>query len=132
MPTIALPSGTRLPQPSQPCVAVPVTTRHPTTVDHERPPPATGHQARQAHQEDVPTPATNTQNVFLCRDPWGARYPTRRHAFPAPPGANSRSRVGPAMPRSHPFPGVTARARCLCGAEFEPDPFADTVRVDIP
>ena len=26
-----------------------------------------GHQARQAHQEDVPTPRTDTQNVFLCR-----------------------------------------------------------------
>jgi hypothetical protein len=25
-----------------------------------------GHQARQAHQEDVPTPRTDTQNVFLC------------------------------------------------------------------
>lgn len=26
-----------------------------------------GHQARQAHQEDVPPPGTDTQNVFLCR-----------------------------------------------------------------
>jgi predicted acetyltransferase len=28
-----------------------------------------GHQARQAHQEDVPTSCIDTQNVFLCRDP---------------------------------------------------------------
>jgi hypothetical protein len=27
-----------------------------------------GHQARQAHQEDVLTSRTDTQNVFLCRD----------------------------------------------------------------
>ena len=26
-----------------------------------------GHQARQAHQEDVPTPRIDTQNVLLCR-----------------------------------------------------------------
>ncbi|MEU7876274.1 hypothetical protein, partial [Dactylosporangium sp. NPDC049140] len=44
-----------------------ITTGHTATVTHERPPPAMGHQARQAHQEDVPTPCINTQNVFLCR-----------------------------------------------------------------
>jgi hypothetical protein len=27
-----------------------------------------GHQARQAHQGDVPTSRTDTQNVLLCRD----------------------------------------------------------------
>jgi hypothetical protein len=54
-------------KPSQACVAVAVTPRHATSVTHERPPPAMGHQARQAHQEDVPTPRTDTQNVFLCR-----------------------------------------------------------------
>jgi Flp pilus assembly CpaF family ATPase len=27
-----------------------------------------GHQARQAHQEDVPTPLNDTQNVYLCRE----------------------------------------------------------------
>ena len=26
-----------------------------------------GHQARQAHQGDVPTPGADAQNVFLCR-----------------------------------------------------------------
>ena len=30
-----------------------------------------GHQARQAHQEDVPTPRIDTQNVFLCRESCG-------------------------------------------------------------
>jgi len=28
-----------------------------------------GHQARQANQEDIPTPRTDTQSVFLCRPP---------------------------------------------------------------
>jgi len=28
-----------------------------------------GHQAREAHQEDIPTSRTDTQNVFLCRPP---------------------------------------------------------------
>ena len=67
IPTIALLQRHQLPQPGQPSVAVPVTARHTITVGHERPPHAMGHQARQAHQGDVPTPATDTQNVFLCR-----------------------------------------------------------------
>jgi hypothetical protein len=41
--------------------------RHAATVTHERPPPAMGHQARPAHQGDVPTSCIDTQNVFLCR-----------------------------------------------------------------
>src|SRR5450759_1123837 len=28
-----------------------------------------GHQAREAHQEDIPTSRTDTQTVFLCRPP---------------------------------------------------------------
>jgi len=36
-----------------------------------------GHQARQAHQGDVPTSRTDTQNVFLCRD---AEVPDGRSA----------------------------------------------------
>src|SRR5204862_1553696 len=55
------------PQPGEPRVAVAITTGHTATVTHERPPPAMGHQARQAHQEDVPTSCIDTQNVFLCR-----------------------------------------------------------------
>jgi hypothetical protein len=30
---------------------------------------AMGHQARQAHQEDVPTSCIDTQNIYLCRVP---------------------------------------------------------------
>src|SRR6185436_10715399 len=40
--------------------------RHATSVTHERPPPAMGQQARQADQQDVPMPQTDTHNVFLC------------------------------------------------------------------
>ena len=58
-----------LAQPRQSSVAVAVASRHAASVAHERPPPAMGHQALQAHQEDVPTPRTDTQNVFLCRHP---------------------------------------------------------------
>src|SRR5215831_10581224 len=53
-------------QPSQSSVAVAITPRHPTTVAHERPPSAWDTKP-EAHQEDVPTPGTDTQNVFLCR-----------------------------------------------------------------
>jgi hypothetical protein len=46
----------QLAQPTQPCVAVPITPRHPTTVAHERPPPALGHQARQRIRRAFLTP----------------------------------------------------------------------------
>jgi hypothetical protein len=51
------------------------------TVVHERPPFAMGHQARQAHQEDVPNARPKTLNVFLCRDgcaelPMSGRHPS--------------------------------------------------------
>ena len=48
IPTIALRHRHQLTQPSQPRVAVAVTPGHTTTVTHERPPPAMGHQARSA------------------------------------------------------------------------------------
>src|SRR3954449_10087689 len=54
-----------LPQPSQPCVAVPVAPRDTTTVDRERPPYAMGRQADKRIR-GVPTSATNKQNVLLC------------------------------------------------------------------
>jgi hypothetical protein len=58
----------QLAQPGQSSVAVPIPAGHTITVVHERPPNAMGHQARQAHQGDVPTPGIDTQNVFPCRD----------------------------------------------------------------
>src|SRR5262249_49927842 len=45
-----------------------VTSGHATTGAHERP-PAAWDTKPEAHQEDVPTSPTDTQNVFLCRDP---------------------------------------------------------------
>jgi hypothetical protein len=53
-------------QPAQPRVAVTVTLGHATTVTHERPPAAQDTKP-EAHQGDVPTSRTDTQNVFLCR-----------------------------------------------------------------
>jgi energy-coupling factor transporter ATP-binding protein EcfA2 len=53
-------------QPAQPGVAVAVTPGHATTVGHERPPPAMGHQARSA-SGGRSYPGIDTQNVFLCR-----------------------------------------------------------------
>ncbi|MCW2645641.1 MAG: hypothetical protein JWP07_1750 [Pseudonocardiales bacterium] len=47
-------------------VAIAVTPGHATTVSHERPPYAWDTKPA-AHQEDVPTSGTDTQNVFLCR-----------------------------------------------------------------
>jgi hypothetical protein len=47
---------------------VTVTAGHATTVTHERP-PAAWDTKPEAHQGDVPTSRTDTQNVFLCRDP---------------------------------------------------------------
>jgi hypothetical protein len=52
--------------PLQPGVAVAVTLGHATTVTHERP-PAAWDTKPEAHQGDVPTSRTDTQNVFLCR-----------------------------------------------------------------
>jgi hypothetical protein len=54
-------------KPSQAGVTVAITPgtghyRYPRTSSS-----AMGHQARQAHQEDVPVLRTDTQNVFLCR-----------------------------------------------------------------
>ena len=45
----------QLPEPGQPRVAVAITPRDTNTVVHERPPYPMGNQARQTHQEDVPT-----------------------------------------------------------------------------
>jgi len=53
-------------QPLQPGIAVAVTSGHATTVTHERP-PAAWDTKPEAHQGDVPTSPTDTQNVFLCR-----------------------------------------------------------------
>jgi hypothetical protein len=53
-------------QPLQPGITVAVTPGHATTVTHERPPAAQDTKP-EAHQEDVLTSRTNTQNVFLCR-----------------------------------------------------------------
>jgi hypothetical protein len=54
-------------QPLQPGVAVAVTAGHATTATHERPPAARDTKP-EAHQGDVPTSRTDTQNVFLCRE----------------------------------------------------------------
>jgi hypothetical protein len=53
-------------QPLQPRVTVAVTARYATTVTHERP-PAAWDTKPEAHQGDIPTSPTDTQNVFLCR-----------------------------------------------------------------
>ena len=53
-------------QALQPRVAVAVTSGYATTVTHERPPAAQDTKP-EAHQGDVPTSRTDTQNVFLCR-----------------------------------------------------------------
>ena len=66
IPTIALVQRHQLPQPRQPCVAVPVTPRDTITVGHERPPYAMGHQARQAHQGDVPTSRPTRRTCFYA------------------------------------------------------------------
>jgi hypothetical protein len=65
-------------KPTQAGVAVAITPGQATTVTHERPPPATGHQVRQAHQDDDPLLPTDTQNVFLRR-----RSPLTRSGTPA-------------------------------------------------
>jgi len=54
-------------KPSQSSVAVAITPRHTATVAHERPPSAWDTKP-EAHQGDVPTSRTDTQNVFLCRE----------------------------------------------------------------
>src|SRR5215472_10119771 len=54
------------PQPLQPRIAVAVTLRRTTTVTHERS-PAAWDTKPEAHQRDVPTSRTDTQNAFLCR-----------------------------------------------------------------
>jgi hypothetical protein len=64
----------QLAKPSQSRVAVAVTPGDATTVAHEGPPPAMGHQARSA-SGGRPTPGHDTQNVFLCPElgrpvPW--------------------------------------------------------------
>jgi hypothetical protein len=51
----------------QSSVAVTVASRAASSVAHERPPPAMGHQARQAHQEDVSTSVIDTQSIYLRR-----------------------------------------------------------------
>ena len=57
----------QLTQPGQPRVPVAITPGSTATVTHGRPPHAYGIQARQAHQEDVFTSRTDTQNKSLCR-----------------------------------------------------------------
>jgi hypothetical protein len=69
----------QLTKPNKTSVPIAIPPGHTTTVSHERPPSAMGHQARQAHQEDVPTSRTDTQNVFLCRCPAG-RHTVSGHA----------------------------------------------------
>src|SRR5205823_8443912 len=64
VPAIAFVTGTRA--PLQPGIAVAITSGHATTVTHERP-PAAWDTKPEAHQGDVPTSRTDTQNVFLCR-----------------------------------------------------------------
>jgi IS6 family transposase len=77
--TTELPARDRLAQSKKSRVAVAVTPGHAITVTHERPPYAWDTKPA-AHQEDVPTSGTDTQNVFLSagsarfsRDPVG-RY----------------------------------------------------------
>ena len=53
-------------QPLQPHITVATTSRHATTVTYQRP-PAAWDTKPEAHQGDVPTSPTDTQNVFLCR-----------------------------------------------------------------
>ena len=48
-----------------------------------------GHQARQAHQGDVPTSRTDTQNVFLCRIE--CVTDTHIHTHPSPISVDRRS-----------------------------------------
>jgi hypothetical protein len=61
-----VPERDQLTKSKKPRVAIAVTTRHATTVTHERP-PAAWDTKPEAHQGDVPTSPTDTQNVFLCR-----------------------------------------------------------------
>src|SRR5205823_13243681 len=72
VPAIAFVTGTRA--PLQPGIAVAITSGHATTVTHERP-PAAWDTKPEAHQGDVPTSRTDTQNVFLCRGPGDVLYP---------------------------------------------------------
>src|SRR5689334_23975242 len=71
-------------QPLQPSVAVAVTSGYATTVTHERP-PAAWDTKPEAHQGDVPTSRTDTQNVFLCR---GQHDPRQEMQSPHPPGSS--------------------------------------------
>jgi hypothetical protein len=57
----------QLPQPGRAGIAIAITALYATTVAHERP-PAVWDTKPEAHQEDVPTSRTDTQNVFLCRE----------------------------------------------------------------
>jgi hypothetical protein len=78
-------------QPLQASIAVAVTTGHATTVTHERP-PAAWDTKPEAHQGDVPTSPTDTQNVFLCRDE------VRRDDHPSASGeVRLRGARGPAL-----------------------------------
>src|SRR4029450_770496 len=72
-------------------VAVAITPGHAATVTHERPPPAMGHQARQGHQGDVPTPCIDTQNVFLCRGPCGTERDRARRVAERTADADERA-----------------------------------------
>ena len=99
-------------QPNQPRVAVAVTPGHPTTVAHERPPPAMGHQARSAsggrsyarprHAERLPMPRSGRITVRTH-----VRYPGRMA------GGMSRRRVHrPSLhERSHGTPPPTGEAQ---------------------
>ena len=84
-------TGTAARSLRKPCVPVPIPTRDTTTVVHERPPScALGHQARQAHQEDVPNARPKTLNVFLCRCA-GTSTTARRHRIDTRLGGSGRS-----------------------------------------
>jgi hypothetical protein len=93
---------------SKPSVAVAITPGHPATVTHERPPPAMGHQAQHAHQERVPTPRIDTQNVFLCRS-LGAVVRTQSEVEDPRRVAAGAVRGEPDFGRDVDEPGATGR-----------------------
>src|SRR5205823_8664626 len=108
VPAIAFVTGTRA--PLQPGIAVAITSGHATTVTHERP-PAAWDTKPEAHQGDVPTSRTDTQNVFLCRcgcallDGFYASSGVRsclrgRYGGPAPGGHRTACDLSPGPRRS--------------------------------
>jgi transposase len=101
-----VPGRNQDPQPGEPRVAVAITPGHTATVTHERPPPAMGHQARQAHQEDVPTSCIDTQNVFLCRRPGVALRDERPGAEQSPIADEALQRSASVLPM---MPGMPER-----------------------